>query len=137
VPPAILSAPYAARRAARAAALALAAALAVGGASAAACTRPARAGARGARAPQEATTLRVQNQNFLAMNIYVVRGGVRARLGTVSGNSTARFTIPVSYVQTLTPLRFLADPIGARSAPVSEEITVSPGDEVTLTIPPR
>jgi hypothetical protein len=115
----------------------LAAALAAGVASVAACARPARGGARPARAPQEATTVRVQNQSFLDMNVYVVRGGVRARLGTVSGNSTARFTIPVSYVQTLTPLRFLADPIGARSAPVSEEITVSPGDEVTLTIPPR
>jgi hypothetical protein len=114
----------------------LAAALAAGAVSGAACARPARAGARGAREPQEATTVRVQNQNFLDMNIYVVRGGVRARLGTVTGNSTARFTIPVSYVQSLTSLRFLADPIGARRAPISEEITVSPGDEVTLTLPP-
>lgn len=102
----------------------------------AACARSARMTKGGPRAPQEATTVRVQNQNFLDMNVYVIQGGARTRLGTATGNSTARFTIPASLVHTLTQLRFFADPIGGRGTPVSEEITVSPGDEVTLTIPP-
>lgn len=120
---------------ARAAAVLLSVALAVGTLPAAACARRSFKGG-GAPAQQERTTVRVQNQNFLDMNVYVLRGGVRSRLGTATGNSTAVFTIPPSFVQTLTQLRFLADPIGGRGAPVSEEITVSPGDEVTLTIPP-
>jgi hypothetical protein len=79
----------------------------------------------------------VRNQNFLDMNVYVVRGGVRSRLGTATGNSTVTLRIPPTFVQALTVLRFQADPIGGRATPVSEEITVSPGDEVTLLIPPR
>jgi hypothetical protein len=39
-------------------------------------------------------------------------------------------------VSGLTPLRFIADPIGGRRASVSQEITVSPGDTVVMTIPP-
>jgi hypothetical protein len=33
-------------------------------------------------------------------------------------------------------LSFQADPIGSSGAPISEEITVSEGDEVGLRIPP-
>jgi hypothetical protein len=36
----------------------------------------------------------------------------------------------------MTPLRFIADPIGGNRASVSQEITVVPGDTVVLTIPP-
>jgi hypothetical protein len=35
------------------------------------------------------------------------------------------------------PIRFLADPIGGNRTPVSEEMSVRPGDVVTLTIPPQ
>jgi hypothetical protein len=71
------------------------------------------------------------------MTIYVLRGGgQRIRLGTVTGNTTQVLVIP-SYVLTgPTELRFLADPIGGTRTPVSEEITVSPGDDVELIIPP-
>lgn len=96
----------------------------------------ARGGRSAAVAPEARTTVRVRNQGFLDMNVYVIRGGARYRLGTATGNSTSVFTIPASIVQPLTPLRFLADPIGGNRTPVSEEITVSPGDEVGLLIPP-
>ena len=87
--------------------------------------------------PQPVTRLRVQNQAFLDMTIYVYRGPQRLRLGTANGNSTTRFTIPASLIFGATPLRFQADPIGSSRASISEEITVSPGDEVTLMIPPQ
>lgn len=87
--------------------------------------------------PQPVTRLRVQNQAFLDMTIYVYRGPQRLRLGTANGNSTSRFTIPASLIFGATPLRFQADPIGSNRASISEEITVSPGDEVTLLIPPQ
>jgi hypothetical protein len=87
--------------------------------------------------PQAVTRLRVQNQAFLDMTIYVYRGPQRLRLGTANGNSTTRFTIPASLIFGATPLRFQADPIGSSRASISEEITVSPGDEVTLLIPPQ
>ena len=87
--------------------------------------------------PTPVTRLRVQNQAFLDMTIYVYRGSQRLRLGTANGNSTSRFTIPASLIFGATPLRFQADPIGSNRASISEEITVSPGDEVTLLIPPQ
>ena len=86
--------------------------------------------------PNAETRLVVDNQAFPDMNIYVLEGGRRVRLGTAGGNSKTSFVIPKTVVRTLTSLRFLADPIGGNRTPVSEEITVSPGDEVTLRIPP-
>lgn len=88
-------------------------------------------------APPEPTRLRVENQAFLDMNIFVYRSSQRIRLGTASGNSVTKFTIPANVLFGATPLRFQADPIGGSRASVTQEITVSPGDEVSLTIPPN
>ena len=81
-------------------------------------------------------TVRVENQAFSDMTIYVLNGGQRVRLGMATGNSTARFRVPQSMIFGLTSLQFQAHPIGGTHNPVSQAITVSPGDEVRLTIPP-
>lgn len=86
--------------------------------------------------PVPPTRLRVENQAFLDMTIYVYRSSQRVRLGIATGNSTTRLTIPANLIFGATPLRFQADPIGGNRASVSQEISVSAGDEVTLTIPP-
>lgn len=86
--------------------------------------------------PVPPTRLRVENQAFLDMTVYVYRSSQRIRLGVANGNSTTRFTIPANLIFGATPLRFQADPIGSNRTSVSQEITVTPGDEVTLTIPP-
>jgi hypothetical protein len=80
--------------------------------------------------------LQVENRGFADMVIYAVSGGQRVRLGIAGGNSTNSFTIPRSLMKGAGPLRFLADPIGGRRTPVSEDMVVQPGDVVTLTIPP-
>ena len=88
--------------------------------------------------PREAaptTYVRITNQSWLDMNVYVLRSSQRIRLGTVGANQTSRFTLPHYLVFGATPLRFLADPIGSTRTAQSFEIVVSPGDEVTLTIP--
>ena len=87
--------------------------------------------------PVPPTRLRVENQAFLDMTIYVYRSSQRIRLGVASGNSTSRMTIPQNLIFGATPLRFQADPIGGNRTPISQEITVSAGDEVTITIPPN
>ena len=89
-----------------------------------------------AAAASEPTTVVVDNQALMDMNIYVWRSAQRLRLGTATAVSKKRFTIPQGIVHGLTTLRFQADPIGARRAPISEEITVNEGDEVGLRIPP-
>jgi hypothetical protein len=83
----------------------------------------------------QATVLQVDNQGFIDMDVFTLRSSQRVRLGTAPGASKSNFTIPPSLVSGLTPLRFIADPIGGRRASVSQEITVAPGDTVVMTIP--
>lgn len=100
----------------------------------AACT----AFSRGAGAPDQnqPTVLQVDNQAFLNMNVYAARSALRMRLGMATGNSKTNFVIPSTLISGVTPLRFIADPIGGNRTSVSQEITVTPGDTVVLTIPP-
>jgi hypothetical protein len=86
-----------------------------------------------ARAKQ--TTLRVENQAFADMVIYVIQGSSRIRIGQVSGGSTVVLRIPETAVGNGT-VQFLADPIGGNRTPISDTISVSPGDQIQLTIPP-
>lgn len=92
---------------------------------------------RGSGRLDQPTVVQVDNQGFLDMSIYVVRGvGERVRIGTATGNGKTNLRIPAGMVNGLTPLRFVADPIGGSRASVSQEITVAPGDTVGLMIPP-
>lgn len=80
--------------------------------------------------------VQVDNQGFLDMTVYAVRSAQRVRLGVATGNQKTDLNIPSVLITGLTPLRFIADPIGGQRASVSQEITVAPGDTVVLTIPP-
>lgn len=86
--------------------------------------------------PTQATTVRVDNQAFNDMKVYVVSEGQDIRIGTATGHAETVFTIPPKLVRTLVELRFRADPIGGQHEPVSQGITVRPGDQVLLQIPP-
>ena len=83
------------------------------------------------------TFVRVENQAFLDANIYVIAGGTRQRLGTTSGAGTQTFEIPRGIMFGPTQLSFLIDFIGRRRTPISDVISVRPGDTVVLTIPPQ
>lgn len=112
----------------------LAVAVVTGSVATSACGGARAGGPRGTDPP---TMLQVDNQRFLDMNIYLITsGGARIRLGTANGNSTTTMRIPATYVFGGSEMRFLADPIGAQSSPVSQSITVFPGDNVRLIIPP-
>ena len=103
-------------------------------ASVAACSTFSRSS--GAADQNQPTVVEVDNQGFQDMDVYAVRSGQRWRLGLATGTSKTKLTIPRTMVNGLTPLRFVADPIGGRRASVSQEITVAPGDTVVMTIPP-
>lgn len=91
-------------------------------------------GSRGRSAGPQ-TTVRVENRAWLDMNVYVLRGTQRIRLGTVTGNTTRVLPIPSNLVFGASSLRFLVDPIGSGREPVSQEISVRAGDQVVLYIP--
>lgn len=87
-------------------------------------------------AGSDTTPLRVQNQSWLQMNVYVVAGGGRVRLGTVSGNSTTTLQIPRHVVGQGREVSFYVDPVGSSQTATSFEMWVRPGERVTITIPP-
>ncbi len=86
---------------------------------------------------EPATTLTVDNRSWSEMTVYVLRSGQRIRLGQVSASSTETFVIPSHLIFGGTSLRFLADPLGSNVTPVSHDITVVPGDNISLMIPNR
>jgi hypothetical protein len=83
------------------------------------------------------TVLKVENQGFPDMNIFVLpETDNRVRLGTVTGTSNAYFVIPDYLLRGPRELRFQALPIATPRGPVTQSISVIPGDTVVLTIPP-
>ena len=87
--------------------------------------------------PQAETALNVDNQNFLDMNVYLVRSGQRIRLGTVPGLSSRVIMLRPEYVGYGADLQFEVHPIGGQGNPITESISVHPGDVIRLTIPPN
>src|SRR3954465_1188503 len=83
-------------------------------------------------ATSEKTVLRVENQGFDDMNIFVLpEGSTRIRLGLATGKSNVHFTLPQTVVpRGVRPLRFVAAPIATPRGDVSDEILVTPGDTV-------
>jgi outer membrane lipoprotein SlyB len=86
--------------------------------------------------PDQSTILRVDNQSFNDMRIYVIQGGQRIRVGTANGKNTSTFKVPRSIISGFTTVRVEAVPIGANGHSVSEEISVQPGEELELRILP-
>jgi hypothetical protein len=86
----------------------------------------------------DSTTLTVQNDGFPDMDMYILRqDGTRYRLGTALGNTTTVLLIPqYMLIGAATDLRFIGNPIGGQRAAVSQTISVSPGDDVSMIIPP-
>lgn len=85
--------------------------------------------------PAGETTLVVENQSTLQVTIYVRRDAQRQRLGDASALSTTRLRIPENLIFGPTALRFEVDPLGSRQTPISQEITVSAGEEIVLVVP--
>src|SRR2546426_11335286 len=104
------------------------------------CTFAAAACHRGAVAPinpQAEVAVTVDNQNFLDMNVFIIRGGQRIRLGTVPGLTSRILMVRPELIGYGTEVQFELHPIGGRSNPVSEAINVRPGDVIHLAIPPN
>lgn len=80
------------------------------------------------------TQLLVKNNNWLDVAVYLVRGGSRTRVGTVTSMAQAQFRIPDSYVLGVSDITVQADPIGSNRTFTSAPIQVYPGARVELTV---
>ena len=100
--------------------------------SAAACVRTSKP------APEDLPTfLRVENQALQDATVYVWQSSSRLRLGRVGSLSTTTLRIPSSQIFGPTPLRFQLDFLAGSRTPLTEQITVVPGDTVVLQVPPQ
>lgn len=87
-----------------------------------------------ADAPRAEVTLLVRNHHWLDINVYLVRGNIRQRLGTVTGTADKRFSIPWSRLDGQTGLQLIADPVGQTGQLRSDLVAIRPGSDVEWTI---
>lgn len=80
--------------------------------------------------PAAPATLRVENRNWLDVDVFVVQSGHRTRLGTVTATSAKSFTFPHSLILQQAPVQLLAAPIGAPRSLVTESIVLKSGTRV-------
>ena len=81
-------------------------------------------------------SLTVTNQNWLDVDVFVMHGGSRYRIGEVGGNGSATLSIPSGFVMN-GQVQLLADPIGSNETYLTEMISVAPDENVQLTVAPR
>ena len=101
-----------------------------------ACSRATRVSSRVSPADEPATTAKVVNDGIVDMDVYVTSAGQRYHLGRVGGGHTEVFTIPRAIVHYSTTLGFEIRPLAGGTRSRTESMTMSPGDQVTLMIPP-
>jgi type IV pilus biogenesis protein CpaD/CtpE len=79
-------------------------------------------------------SLVVHNSNTNAVNIYVVSGSTRVRIGTASSMSTSRLTIPAVYLNGGAGVTLLADPLGASVSHTFPPMQIDATDRVELRV---
>ena len=81
----------------------------------------------------EKAAVTVKNDNWSDVVVFVVRGGTRSRIGSVTAMSTNTFRVPSD----LAPdgvLQLMVDPVGSNSVYVTDRIVVNSGQRVELTV---
>lgn len=84
--------------------------------------------------PAHTSTVRVTNQNWSDMTVYVVQNGSRVRLGMVTSMSTSTFRLPAAASRGVASVRIVADPIGSNRGFTSDALQVYPGQQVALMV---
>jgi len=82
----------------------------------------------------EPVSLEVENHNWSDMVIYLDRGNLSERLGTVGTLHTVVFTFPYLKLGSTGNSRLRADPIGNLRSFSSELINIQPGQSLKWTI---
>lgn len=85
--------------------------------------------------PAEEATLVVRSSYFGEVNIYVVAGATRARIGSVPAGGSRDLHIPRA-VLTRPEIQFQVDPVGPIEPFTFRPIPVEPGKGIELTVAP-
>jgi hypothetical protein len=115
--------------------------------AAGACARPVRTGtdtgtepgaaAEPAQTPLRDVPVRVENNSRSDVVVYVVRGSVRTRLGTVTPATSQTFTISGAIIGDQGGISLLADPVAGGRSLLSQNVYVRPGQRLVWTLESR
>ena len=83
--------------------------------------------------PPEPVVVIVTNSNYLDVDVFAVRGTSRSRVGSVTGLSSATFSLPAHYAPDGN-LQLLVDPIGSNATYLTDKIAMGPGQHIELTV---
>jgi len=86
-------------------------------------------------APSEKSTVLVRNDYMGEMDVYVVLGATRTRLGSVPTSGTANFRIPDALLQR-TEIQFQVDPVGPAPPFTYQPFQLRAGNDVELAVAP-
>lgn len=101
------------------------------------CARATGAGASEdalAASPSDPVRVRVENHNWLDVDVYAVREGTKYRLGTVTSMTAHVFQLPAGLFTQSGDFRLLVDPIGSSEVFVTEPLLVGPGQQVDWSV---
>jgi hypothetical protein len=81
---------------------------------------------------QSEATIRVTNNNWSEMTVFILRSGMRTRLGNVGSMSSGQFSLPSGVLAS--SVRLMAVPLAARRGYVSQTMSILPGQQVVLKL---
>lgn len=81
------------------------------------------------------SSLLVHNNFFGEVDVYVINGSIRSRIGSVPTAGTASFRIPGTFL-VRTQIQFQVDPIGPEEPFNYRPLAVNPGNDVELSVAP-
>ncbi len=84
--------------------------------------------------PAGPTSLRVENNNWLDVTIYVVHDGQRSRVGAATAARTTDLSIPPTMLGQLGAIQLIADPVGSSQAIASPTVVVKAGMRLVWTL---
>jgi hypothetical protein len=79
-------------------------------------------------------TLHVYNANWSDVRIYLARGGLLMRLGSVTSQASADFEIPADVLNEAASVTLVASPLAGRESFSTLLTGIRPGDELELTV---
>ena len=78
--------------------------------------------------------LKVENNNWLDVHLYLVRDGMLTSLGFINGPGKAEFNLPTQVTMAGSDVQILVLPIGGLDSYLSPALVVNPWDVVSLVV---
>lgn len=79
-------------------------------------------------------TVRVVNHSWLDVNVYILQGTRRDRIGSATATSTTTFRVALRRLANGGEYRLYGDPVGSRTTVRSEPLHAQDGDVVIWTL---